>query len=231
MIICEGGGANLCCDTTIIIIVIIITFIIISQATILSLCAEADSRVKEVWTEMKSISLVLFQYFRNRTFFHHSYPLSYSHDNGDSIITPIMIGGWLNQSAMVLDDWLGPPKVLKWCHSLSFSLAITFCLFSKSKCQAHGHFLTAKDLNPFYSKFLSCVLFSTWISQGPACRNPRCGEPDLCHDDDDDLGDDHRHLIDDLDDNQQDDDDDLDDDQHDVDDDLGWRSTSCWWCS
>ena len=43
------GGANLYCDTIIIIIiVIIITFIIISQATILSLCAEADSRVKEV---------------------------------------------------------------------------------------------------------------------------------------------------------------------------------------
>ena len=78
------GGANLYCDTIIIIIiVIIITFIIISQATILSLCAEADSRVKEVWTDVKSISLVLFQCFRSRTFFGHCYPLSYSHDNGD----------------------------------------------------------------------------------------------------------------------------------------------------
>ena len=48
-------------------------------------------------------------------------------------------------------------------------------------------------------------IHSQRISQGPACRNPRCGEPDLCHDDDDDLVDD-----------QQDDDDDLVDDQHDV---------------
>ena len=64
------------------------------------------------------------------------------------IISSIMIGGWLNQSAMVLHDWLGPPKVLKWCHYLPCSLAITFCPFSKSRCQVHEHFLSAKDLNP-----------------------------------------------------------------------------------
>ena len=125
-----GGRGNSYCDSIIIITIIII----ISQATILSLCAEADSRVKEVWTDVKSISLVFLnasvaELSLITVIFYHIL-MTMVTKNISSITTSIMIGGWLNQSAMVLHNWLGPPKVLKWCHYLSFSLAITFSPFS-----------------------------------------------------------------------------------------------------